>query len=63
MSTVFFMLCPTSATGPRNIADIDPNITKEGAIELVINKRPYNPTIYKVKGRNKEGRDEVRNSK
>ncbi|XP_062581486.1 uncharacterized protein LOC134243266 [Saccostrea cucullata] len=58
MSTVFFMLCPTSATGPRDIADVDPNVQNVGKVDLVINGRPFNPTIYKVKGRNKEGKEE-----
>lgn len=60
MSTVFFMLCPLSAKGHRDIADIDPNVQNMGRVEIELNGRKYTPTIYKVTGKNEKGKDEVR---
>lgn len=58
MSTVFFMLCPLSAKGHRDIADIDPNVQNMGRVEIEMNGRKYTPTIYKVTGKNEKGKDE-----
>lgn len=60
MSTVFFMLCPLSAKGQRDIADIDPNVQNMGRVVIEMNGRKYTPTIYKVNGKNENGKDEVR---
>lgn len=58
MSTVFFMLCPLSAKGQRDIADIDPNVQNMGRVVIEMNGRKYTPTIYKVNGKNENGKDE-----
>lgn len=60
MSTVFFMLCPLSAKGRPNIEDADPNVKNMGKIEWTKDGRPYSPTVYKVKGKNEKGIEEVR---
>lgn len=59
MPLCLFMLLPLSGRCAGSLAKEDQDVEEVGEIEIKINNRPYNPKVFKVSERDKNGQNVV----